>query len=109
MFYLSGERLRNFYIGMMMSPPNEVQVLPYNYESIYYQTGSVGAGETKDIATDGTVSGRYLVIQLIGNIDTLTLCEVEVYGTLAGFLLVFSNYYLLQFVRIIQNDWHVSG
>ena len=44
--------------------------------------GSVGAGATATITCTKTMTGRYVVIQIVGRSEYLTLCEVSVNGFL---------------------------
>lgn len=62
----------------MSNPPNEVTPAPDVYDVIFHQTDALGAGETRAFATDNTPSGRYLVIQLLADLDRLSRCEVQV-------------------------------
>lgn len=46
---------------------------------------SLRAGKTKTYHCDGgSMDGRFVNVIIPGDSKTLTLCEVEVYGTLAG-------------------------
>lgn len=80
-FVIPGERLHDFNIGLMSSPPGEgVVIAPNAYDVIYHQTEAVPNGEMLVAeSVDNTLSGRYVVIQLLGNSDPLTLCEVSVH------------------------------
>lgn len=65
----------------MSSPPTKVTPAPDVYDVIYHQTEAMGAGLTEDFtSSNDTIAGRYLVIQLLGAPEYLTLCEVEVFG-----------------------------
>lgn len=67
----------------MSSPPTEITPAPEAYTVIYHQTEAMGAGQTAGFPTiEEKISGRYLVIQLLGKPEYLTLCEVKVFGYL---------------------------
>lgn len=82
--FVPAERLRDFNIALMSSPPNEVEPGPKVYDVIFNHKDALGAGESRTFVTNDTLSGRYLVIQLLGDSDPLTLCEVQVSGHQCG-------------------------
>lgn len=79
--------MRDFNIALMSSPPNEVIPAPGVYDVIYHQTEAMAQGETSTFASvDNSLSGRYVVIQLLpgSNAIPLSLCEVKVAGYQCG-------------------------
>ncbi|ELU12498.1 hypothetical protein CAPTEDRAFT_214825 [Capitella teleta] len=73
-----GERLHNIHVGISDSDPGVVDPNPSNYELIAYHNESAGAILTIDCNISAAM-GRYLIIQIIGPDEVVTLCEVEVY------------------------------
>ncbi|XP_070175667.1 mucin-2-like [Littorina saxatilis] len=76
--YFAGERLRDFSVEVGDSNLRG-QV---DYEECYYHAGSAGSVVT--ITCKTSVCGRYVRIIKRDDADSLTLCEVEVFGTVLG-------------------------
>ena len=79
MYVISGERLHDFdiKIGNDNFNPEDVSTL----KPCTHYDGTAGSSEVLRLACDaGNMIGRYVFIQIPGEKETLTLCEVEVYG-----------------------------
>ena len=64
-----------------MISPAEVQPVPGQYISCTEYVGTVADGATINVTCDRPeMVGRYIIIQIHGHSEILTLCEVEVYG-----------------------------
>ena len=79
---LSGDRLKDFYVGVTDNLPTTVAPTPspINYELCHHYAGQVPQGARERILCDGPVTGRYLIVQLTGT-NYLTLCAVEAYAS----------------------------
>ena len=64
-------------INYVPAPKQHVPIS--SYPLCAYHEEPLGRGETINIVCNQVLSTRYLIIQL-NHSDTLTLCEVEVYG-----------------------------
>ena len=86
---LSGERLHNFFVGVT-SDDYKTAPKPGSYPLCHKKyTGTATNGQILDIQCDAGVMGQYVWIQVQGDEETLTLCEVQVFE--AGML---HEYYL---------------
>ena len=80
-----GEKLHDFYIGVANTSGTSlftpiIQNGVPNYHLCHNYSGPVGTGETVEITCSTPSVGQLVIIQIPGPINTLTLCEVEVYG-----------------------------
>ena len=83
MWWFTGERLRDFYVGVTDDAPTAVVPRPFpnpTYQVCYHYTGLQFDVATRDqIICNRVLSGRYVIVQL-AFVEYLTLCEVEVYA-----------------------------
>lgn len=79
-------RLRNFLVGMTNIPPSVSSPTVTTAHSLCATyNASVDPGSTVSVACDWNASpGRYLFIQIQGSMETLSLCEVQVYVRQTG-------------------------
>ena len=78
---LLGSRLHDFNIGLTDDHPLSVAPSPDNYQLCAQYNGTVDTGATIYMSCDHRCTmGRYLIVQIPGDMETLTLCEVEVYA-----------------------------
>lgn len=75
----TAEELHDYDIGVTDEPPSSQTPSPVNYDLCHHVVG--GAQSVATITCNPVVSGRYVVIQIAGSSEILTLCEVVVYGT----------------------------
>ena len=71
-------------MGLTDDSPTTVVPAPSNYDLCGAYSGTVGAGAKVTIDCDPNIIGRYMVIQIPGSSETLTLCEVEAFGEESG-------------------------
>ena len=77
---LTGERLHNFNVGLTNNSPAEIAPSLSNYNVCLHYGGTVPQGDTVSLQCEQSCRmGRYLVVQIQGAAETLTLCEVEVH------------------------------
>ena len=94
MFFLSAERLSDFYIrvGNSFNPSEQLSFDPATLTLCQYQEDAICPGETRDFnCLDGPIEGRYVTVHFPEDkTEYLTLCEVEVFentaSASAGFL-----------------------
>ena len=80
MYNIVGYRLHDFYIGVL---PNDIEgkPVPGSYPLCQPQySGPAAHNDILDLNCNPGTKGRYVLIQVPGNSEILTLCEVEVYG-----------------------------
>ena len=79
---MTGDRLHDFNVGITNSFPIATTPTPMNYQLCSHYTGQVDAGATETVTCNQSASlrGRYVVVQILGQNERLTLCEVKVYG-----------------------------
>ena len=75
--FVAAERLHNVSVHVTLDSPTGNT--PGASELCAHVEGPLASGQTRIVCTNEVV-GRYVTISLSGNNDTLTLCEVEVYG-----------------------------
>ena len=102
-------RLYGIFIGVVdFIPATNEQVHLLSYPVCKYYEGSVVWGETMTFTCDQLVSGRYLIIQA-NNLESLILCDVEVYGgtyILTVFLSNFSNVDMSVILALVERVAH---
>jgi hypothetical protein len=76
--YFTAERLHDFVVGVTNISSQDVIPAVTNYPICGNYVGAVIAGGT--VAFECSLEGRYVVVQIPGNMEILTLCEVEVFG-----------------------------
>ena len=69
-------------MGLSDTSPTTVAPAPSNYDLCKTYSGVAGALTTINCAAN--IVGRYLIIQIPGVAEVLTLCEVEVFGEEGG-------------------------
>ena len=72
------ERLHDFQIGYLDNWPSGA-LDPSSYSLCATHSGIIGNGATESVNCDTNHSGRYVVIQIPGSNEVLTLCEVKIF------------------------------
>ena len=75
--------MADFYIrvGQIFDPTNQTSFDPTTYTVCHYQSTAVGQGETRMFNCPEPIEGRYVTVHFSADkAETLTLCEVVVYG-----------------------------
>ena len=75
---VSDTRLHDFQIGYLDDWPTGA-LDPSSYTLCATYCGVVGNGATESVNCDTNNSGRYVVVQIPGSNERLTLCEVKVF------------------------------
>jgi hypothetical protein len=94
--------LHNLHIGLTDTEPIPGDHAP-TFDLIGYRNASAAHGEIVTIATDTTVQGRFLILQIPGADEVLTLCEVQVYKRLLYLRCI--NWSVIQIRRIRHRLW----
>ena len=74
------ERLHDFHAGLSNNSPNAVVPALTNYHVCGKYHGAVGAGAWATVHCH-MMAARYVIVQIPGDKEVLTLCEVQVSGT----------------------------
>lgn len=75
--FWKGSRLINFDIGLTNVSPTSQPPISGNYSICCHQTGI--PPEKQLFMCTSVTRGRYLVVELNGDMDPVTICELEVY------------------------------
>ena len=76
--FLLGERLHDFQVGVSQNSPNDITPAVTNYPLCATYDGRVAA--VTDLICTTAIVGQYVIVQIPGSSERLTLCEVEVFG-----------------------------
>ena len=78
---LSGYRLHDFNVGVTNTTPTVASPnpSPRNYDLCGVYSGAVCGGGSVTVVCPVGTRGRYVLIQIPGSAEILTLCEVEVF------------------------------
>ena len=77
----SGFRLHDFHIGVTTVSPEVETPVVNNYPLCHVFNGIAGAQTS--ITCSQCNWGRYVIVQIPGNEEVLTLCEVKVFGIIS--------------------------
>ena len=72
------DRLHDFQVGVSDNCPNDITPAVTNYPLCATYSGTAGA--VTDISCTAAVVGRYVIVQIPGSSEILTICELEVFG-----------------------------
>ena len=75
---ISDTRLHDFQIGYLYDWPTG-SLDPSSYPLCATYSGAVGSGATESVNCNANNSGRFIVVQIPGSNERLTLCEVKVF------------------------------
>jgi hypothetical protein len=103
---ISGNRLRNFRIGVTDCHPRKKKPNLRNYRLCSAYRGHLGRGQTRNFRCRRTLYGRYVIVQLVGR-EYLTLCEVEVFGK--GSIKQCSQHTICHRVPVIHTLWQLPA
>ena len=81
MFFIKGWRLHDFNVGVTDTDPTieSPNPSPSNYDLCGSYNGVVCDGGIVDMVCDVSTRGRYVIVQILGTSQVLTLCEVQVF------------------------------
>ena len=85
MLYVPASRLHDIHVGVTSHHPSSVSPAADNYALCGTHVAVVAPGKTATVfCVTANVVGRYVIIQIPGNDQLLTLCDVEVLGEFYG-------------------------
>ena len=76
--HFKGGRLHDFQVGVSENSPNDITPAVTNYPLCATYSGPAGA--VTDISCIAPVDGRYVIVQISGYTEYLTICELQVFG-----------------------------
>ena len=85
-FVFTDQRLHNFTVAVGNEFPSRESFDPENFTQCIHFPGQFGASDTRVLACDEPVRGRYVTVYFKRR-EVLTLCEVEIHGLPAGWSL----------------------
>ena len=77
---VTAERLHDFSVGLLDDNPTSTTPVAGEYPLCATHAGSVSAGAKVEMTCSILAKGRYVIVQIPGSSEILTLCEVQVYG-----------------------------